>query len=82
MRSNTVLVAVALLAVIGKSCCCGVPALRPVFGNLFAVVSKPRRSYVQAAYKCLVTSCRLVSRCLLSLQGADLPLAFCRVRRL
>jgi len=33
MRSNTVLVAVALLAVIGESWCCGVPALRPAFGN-------------------------------------------------
>ncbi len=33
MRSNTVLVAVALLAVIGESWCCSVLALRPVCGN-------------------------------------------------
>ncbi len=33
MRSNTVFVAVALLAVIGESWFCGVPAVRPVFGN-------------------------------------------------
>ncbi len=87
MRSNTVLVAVALLAVIGESWCCGVPALRPVFGNQ-PVCSYlwPQRSYMQTVtYKSLVTGlfaaaccpCRMLN-CFLHFAGS----AVCEPQRL